>query len=89
MTTGAAAKWKPAVDFGFDLRPRGIQPGLMEHSSIAKYLVGRMHADDVDAMVEEELGDFLARPRPGQRKPSDDGEPAPAVGCRHGYRNER
>ncbi len=40
----------------------------------------------IEAMLEEELGDVLARPRYGRRKPSDDGQRASAVGCRHGHR---
>lgn len=40
----------------------------------------------IEAMLEEELEDVLARPRYGRRKPSDDGQRASIVGCRHGHR---
>jgi transposase-like protein len=41
----------------------------------------------IEAMLEEELADVLARPRYGRRKPSGPDEPTPTVGCRHGRRN--
>jgi len=38
----------------------------------------------IEAMLEEELGDVLARPRYGRRKAGD--APPAVVGCRHGHR---
>ena len=37
-------------------------------------------------MPDEELAGVLSRPRYGRRKPSEDGEPPPIVGVRHGHR---
>ena len=40
----------------------------------------------IETMLDEELAGVFARPRYGRRKPSEDGEPPPIVGVRHGHR---
>ncbi len=40
----------------------------------------------IETMLDEELAGVLSRPRYGRRKPSEDGEPPPIVGVRHGHR---
>jgi putative transposase len=40
----------------------------------------------IETMLDGELAGALSRPRYGRRKPSEDGEPPPVVGVRHGHR---
>jgi len=40
----------------------------------------------IEAILEKELDDVLARPRYGRRKPGESDTPPAVVGCRHGHR---
>ncbi len=43
----------------------------------------------IETLLDEELAGALSRPRYGRRTSSEDGEPPPVVGVRHGDRKRR